>query len=116
MSGREELLLERMKGHIAAIHSHLGSMAREDFLADVKTKDAVYMRIFALAECVVKLRAENLSIIQNYPEAEWEGIVGLRNRLSHEYLGILPSFIWSSTRNLDDLARIIQKIIEDISA
>lgn len=116
MSGREQLLLTRMRDHVLAILAYVAGMDREAFLADAKTQDAVYMRIVALAECVGKMRQAGPAVIENYPEMEWEKIVGLRNRLSHEYLGVLPGPAWAAIQKLDSVLECIERIQRDMPA
>ncbi len=75
--------LEGIKEHAEAIKGYLPE-SKEAFLADVRTQDAVLMRLMALGEEIAHLSP---GFSEKHSDVHWYKIVGLRNRIAHGYLG-----------------------------
>ena len=62
---------------------------------------------------------ESISLLpeewKNYqPEMDWSGMVGFRNVLAHQYLGLELDSIWNIVQNyLPELSRAIEAIAEE---
>lgn len=89
-AGRDELLIARL----TAIRAYTAGLDLAGFLADVKTQDAVCMRIVALSESAAKLRQRMPDLEERFPEAGWRRLIGLRNLIAHAYADVLPEQIW----------------------
>ena len=63
----------------------------EQFQADSRTVDAVVRNLEVLGEAANALPA---AIQATAPAVDWRGLVGLRNRLIHEYFGVSLSTVW----------------------
>jgi uncharacterized protein with HEPN domain len=84
------LYLLHIKEAIEKIQNHLG--ANEVlFYEDDWTRDAVYRNLQTLSESTQKLSDE---IKSKYPSIDWKGYSGLRNVLTHQYLGIKAKLVW----------------------
>lgn len=78
---------------------------REAFMSSKQAQAAVKYSLQTLAESTQRLPDE---LKTNYPEIDWTAIAGLRNRLTHEYLGIDLAVLWDIVAN--DLEPLNQAI------
>jgi len=60
----------------------------EGFLADELTQHGIMRLIQILGEAARKISPE---FRQAHPEIPWQGIIGMRNRMVHEYFRIIPA-------------------------
>ena len=92
MSKREwKLFVEDILESIELIESYVHTMELSDFTKDRKTIDAV-VRNFEIIGEASKFIPDDIKT--RYPEIDWKGIIGLRNRIAHEYFGISVSIVW----------------------
>ena len=66
-------------------------MAQRDFENDDKTTDAVVRNLEIIGEAAGRLPKD---FVYQHSEIEWVKIVGLRNRIVHEYFGVDLQIIW----------------------
>jgi len=66
-------------------------MKFENFETDDKTIDAVVRNLEVVGEASRNI-PENVKA--RYPDVYWKGVVGLRNRIIHEYFGVDLKIIW----------------------
>jgi len=109
MSKREwKLFLEDILESMSLIEEYVKGMSFDDFKEDRKTIDAV-VRNFEIIGEAAKNIPENVR--KDYKDIDWIGIIGLRNRISHEYFGIDFSIIWNIIKlELPVVKKEIQKI------
>jgi len=92
MSKREwRLYVEDIQESIELVEKYVENMEFEDFKADRKTIDAV-VRNFEIIGEASKFIPEDIK--KDHPDVDWKGVVGLRNRIAHEYFGISLSILW----------------------
>jgi uncharacterized protein with HEPN domain len=92
MSKREwKLFVEDILESIELIESYVHNMELSDFTKDRKTIDAV-VRNFEIIGEASKFIPDDIKT--RNPEIDWKGIIGLRNRIAHEYFGISVSIVW----------------------
>ena len=92
MSNREwKLFVEDILESIELIESYVHTMELSDFTKDRKTIDAV-VRNFEIIGEASKFIPENIK--NKYADIDWKGIIGLRNRIAHEYFGISVPIVW----------------------
>lgn len=83
-------------------------MAKEDFLADRKTQQAVILNLIVLGEAATKIAAEAPEFVAAYPELPWQQMRGMRNRMAHGYFAIDLDVVWETLQvSLPDLERQI---------
>lgn len=63
----------------------------ERFLADELMQHAMMRLIQILGEAARKVSPE---FREAHPEIPWQGIIGMRNRMVHEYFRIIPAKVW----------------------
>ena len=67
------------------------SDGKEAFFADDRTQDAVLRNLQLVGESAKRLSADARS---EHPEEYWRSVIGLRNILVHEYLGVNLERVW----------------------
>lgn len=88
----DTLLLEDMIESIERISSYSAGMDREAFLSDRKTIDAVVRNLEIIGEASARLTDESKKLNS---DIEWPQIIGLRNRIVHEYFGVDAEIVWA---------------------
>jgi len=100
-----KLFVEDILESIGLIESYISNMNFDDFQKDRKTIDAVVRNLEIIGEASRGIPEE---IKNNHPEIDWKGIIGLRNRIAHEYFGISVSIVWEIIKS--DLPALKEKI------
>ena len=94
---------------IQRVESYTTGFTYEQFLADGKTQDAVIRNVEILGEAAKHLSA---GLIAAHSAVEWKGIVGMRDKLVHEYFGVNLDILWDVlTTKLPPLRAQIESII-----
>ena len=81
----------------------------EQFRSDELTQNAVMRQIQIIGEAARKV---SLQYQQEHPEVPWQGIIGMRNRLVHEYFRIIPERVWDvAEQDIPELIRLIKPLV-----
>lgn len=91
--------LEDISVAISDIRSFVQGMSADGFMADKKTVNAVVRSLEIIGEATGKIPED---VRERYPDVPWEEIIGMRNRLIHEYFGVDLDIVWQTIQ--DDLA------------
>ncbi len=86
-----ELLVEDIWESIEKIERYTAGMTRDSFQSDEKTTDAVVRNLEIIGEAAGRLSED---FTDRHSEIEWLKIIGLRNRIVHEYFGVDLQIIW----------------------
>ena len=78
---------------ITAIERYTQGMTREAFFEDDKTYNAVIRMLEIIGEASGKI---SIDIKEKHPQIPWRSIVGMRNKVIHEYFGVNLKVIWST--------------------
>ncbi len=112
MSKREwRLFLEDILESIQKIEQYVKGFNFEDFEKDDKSVDAVIRNFEIIGEA-----AKNIppTIRNKYQSIYWQGVIGLRNRVIHDYFGVDLKIVWQILKkNLPDLKDQVKDIIEN---
>ena len=104
------LFIEDILLSISAIERYVSDLSKEEFAEQDLIQDAVVRRLEIIGEAARQLPTELRDL---YPDIPWRRIAGLRNRLTHEYFGIVVDRVWNVVQ--DDLPTLKTKI-EDIQS
>jgi uncharacterized protein with HEPN domain len=85
-------------------------MNYEQFVSDEKTISAVVRELSVIGEAARKTTEDFRS---KNPHVPWEKILGMRNRLVHDYMGVQLPIVWQTIE--DDIPEL-KKIIDNILA
>lgn len=94
------ILIDDILESIEKIDSYIKNQNFEDFQEDSKTVDAVVRNLEIVGEAANQIPNE---VKQKFPSIKWRQIVGLRNRVIHEYFGVDLKIIWQEIKK--DLGR-----------
>ena len=103
-----DLLLDDICQAIEKATRYCAGMSFDTFAMDEKTADAVVRNLEVIGEAANRLPDE---FKETHSEIEWHKIVGLRNRIVHEYFGVDLEIIWHILhRELPSLQASIRRI------
>jgi uncharacterized protein with HEPN domain len=102
---RDNAYLADILDSARVIQQHLSGMTREQFLADLRTQDAVVRRFEIIGEAARHLSPEAQKAL---PEVPWNLVVGMRNLLIHDYDDVDPKRVWTDSQN--DLPPLIARL------
>jgi uncharacterized protein with HEPN domain len=113
MSGRPAaVLLEDIYEAIEKIERFLSGLDRDAFFQDDRTVDAVVRNLEIIGEAAGRLSEEFRS---THAEIEWRRMVGLRNRIVHDYFGIDLEIVWTILEQelpgLKEKIRLLRRIL-----
>lgn len=84
---------------------------QEAYLDSTLIQDGVLRNLQTLGQSAVKISEPFRKL---HPEIDWSGIVGFRNVLVHDYLGINLTRVWEIVQNdLPDLKQKIQAVLSE---
>lgn len=97
---------------IIEIESFIKGMTYRDFANDRKTSHAVIRCIEIIGEAAGNIPA---TLKDKYPAVPWKDIIGMRNKIAHEYFGVDYKIVWKTVKkSLPELrARIEELIIQE---
>jgi uncharacterized protein with HEPN domain len=90
---------------ILRIQEYTGGISWDEFLADIKTQDAVVRNLEVIGEAV-----KNLSdaLKTQHAQVPWRDMAAVRDRLIHHYFGVNNEIVWQIIQ--EDLPLILPKI------
>ena len=95
---------------IMDIHEFTKSIAYYQFENDKMRKLAVERQLEVIGQAANKISKETQNKIENVP---WGNLIGLRNKLAHDYGDILAERIWTiSKKSIQELLKELTKIDE----
>jgi uncharacterized protein with HEPN domain len=85
------LLVEDLWEAIEKIERYVSGLNHDNFVKDEKTVDSVVRNLEIIGEAANRLPD---SFKTQHSEIEWRKIIGLRNRVVHEYFNIDVEIVW----------------------
>ena len=87
------------------------SLAREQYDREETVQAASRYWIQTIGEAASRV---STTFQTAHPEIAWRAIIGMRNRIVHDYLGIDDDVVWEViTRNIPDLITQLEALIAD---
>jgi len=113
--GRGYLLrLADMKRVITEALRAIETQTLETFESDQNLYDASLYRILVVAEAANDLPP---ALLTHYPEVDWHELIGMGNRLKHQYFRVECSIAWHTlTVDFPQLLSVVSRMIEDSKA
>ncbi len=81
---------------VQAIQFYVAGQTAEEFLKDPKTQDAVLRRFLVAGEAATRLTPETRA---EFPQIPFPKIVGMRNRVVHDYGNVDFEIVWEIVRS-----------------
>jgi len=113
MSNREpKLLISDILDSAEKIKEYTANLSFENFLEDSKTIDAVIRNFEIIGEAARRLPK---IFKESFPSVKWSRVIGFRNRIVHDYMGIDFKIVWRIIQNdidklIDDLNKINREL------
>ena len=76
----------------------LEGMAKEDFLEDKRTQQAVIMNLIIIGEAATKLMDSYAEFTQINTQVPWRSMRGMRNRIAQGYFDINLDVVWDTVQ------------------
>jgi len=89
---------------IVNIDKFIKGMDFHKFFADLKTSHAVVRSLEIIGEAAGKIPDD---ITKRYSAVPWEKIVGMRNRMAHEYFGVETNLKFTVEKIILDYEKLI---------
>ena len=107
MKRNAKLYLEDIKDSLKKIKKYIRGLSFEGFRKDAKTQDAVIRNLEIIGEAANNIPRESKS---KYPRVPWKEIVGMRNKVIHEYFGVDVEILWKTIKeDIPELERSLKK-------
>ena len=103
-------LLEQILMFAKRIESGIKDVDLENFIADTDKQDAILYRLGQIGETANKVSDQEQ---EKYPNLFWDEMIGLRNRLFHDYYEIDLKRIYDITgKPISQLIKNLEGILE----
>jgi len=110
MSRDDAVVLDLLEA-CRSVREFLGSMTREQFSVDKKTRSAVLHQLLVLGEATKRLSIE---FRQRYTEIPWRELAGMRDRVIHAYDRVDLDLVWFALqRRLPTLESLLERWMHD---
>ena len=98
----------------ADVCSFVQGLAKDDFLADKRTQQAVIMSLMIIGEAATKAMEGYSAFTQEHPEVPWRNMRGMRNRMAHGYFDIDLHVVWETTQEwVPELVKQLPAVRQD---
>lgn len=95
MNKTPEVFVRHIIESVEYLESHLKGYTKVNFRKDRKTYNAVVRELEIIGEACSKLTTEFKNKFNDIP---WRKIIGMRNKLSHEYWNIDVNIVWEAAK------------------
>ena len=78
--------------------SFVEGMAKDDFLADKRTQQAVIMSLIVIGEAATKVMDGYVEFTRAHADVPWRSMRNMRNRMAHGYFDINLDVVWETVQ------------------
>lgn len=90
---------------------YLQNVSYEDFLKNDEKQDATVRVIEVIGEAVGNIPQQ---IQEKYPDVPWRDIIGMRNKIAHEYFGVDFETVWKVVKeDIPAVQPLFEKLKQD---
>lgn len=94
--------------------SFVEGLAKDDFLVDKRTQQAVIMSLIILGEAATKAMDGYAEFAHEHPEVPRRSMRGMRNRIAHGYFDINLDVVWDTVQTaLPELLKQLPSVRQD---
>lgn len=106
--------LDHIQQAAANARSFVEGLARDDFLTDKRTQQAVIMSLIIIGEAATKVMDGYAEFAQAHAEVPWRSMRNMRNRMAHGYFDINLDVVWETVQEwLPELLRQLTAVCQD---
>ena len=103
--------LSKIEESARIILKYIENSNYESFKGDLKTQDAVMMRLVSIGELVNRLIDNDPEFINENQQIPWNMIRGMRNKIAHDYFGIDSRLLFETARtSIPQLAEMMNAL------
>jgi uncharacterized protein with HEPN domain len=88
--------LDHMQQAATDARSFVEGLAKDDFLDDKRTQQAVIMSLIILGEAATKIMEGYAGFAETHSDVPWRSMRGMRNRIAHGYFDINLDVVWGT--------------------
>ena len=106
--------LDHMQQAATDACSFVEGVAKDDFLADKRTQQAVIMSLIIIGEAATKVMDGYAEFTQAHAQGPWRNMRGMRNRIAHGYFDINLDVVWDTVQTaLPELLKQLPAVRQD---
>lgn len=90
--------LDHMQQAATDACSFVEGLAKDGFLEDKRTQQAVILSLIIIGEAATKVMGGYAEFTQAHPEVPWRSMRGMRNRIAHGYFDINLDLVWDTVQ------------------
>ena len=106
--------LEHIQQAAIDARSFVDGLAKEDFLADKRTQQAVIMSLIIIGEAATKIMDGYTAFTQAHSEVPWRSMRNMRIRMAHGYFDINLDIVWDTVQEwLPELLKQLPSVLQD---
>ncbi len=106
--------LDHIQQAAADARRFVGGLAKDDFLADKRTQQAVIMSLIIIGEAATKVMDGYAAFAQTHPNVPWRSMRNMRNRMAHGYFDINLDVVWETVQEwLPELLNVLTAALHD---
>ena len=104
-----KIFLKHILESVEAVEKYTKKISKEKFAKDVEKQDAVIRRVEIIGEATRNISAD---FKVKHREIEWKEIIGMRDKLIHEYFGVSLNVVWNTIKkDIPKLKKQIQELL-----
>lgn len=107
MEKDDKIYVRHILDSIALIEKYTNGVNETDFFEQTLVQDGVIRQLEIIGEASNHVSKD---IKNTYPEIPWADIIGMRNKLIHDYLGVDTEKVWMTIQ--EDIPYLKEKISE----
>jgi len=95
------------------INEYVNRGGRKLFDKDTAIQDALIKQIEIIGEATRKISEE---FKKDYPGVPWKKMVGMRDKLVHDYMGVDLEAVWkTAVEDIPELKKLIEEVLENLT-
>ncbi len=106
------LLIVDILDSIKNIETYTANISYDDFIHNRQVSDAVNFNLQVIGEAANRISSE---VRDRFNVVKWRRIIGLRNRIVHDYFGINYEMIWKIiNKDIPELKYLLEEVLEKL--
>lgn len=111
MKKDDSVYLRHIADAIELIEEYVHGLSNDQFLSQAMAKDAVVREIEIIGEAANNISDEYQI---HHPEVPWGKMIGIRNKIVHEYFNVNFSIVWDTVQDdLPILKEAVKKLLRE---
>jgi len=105
--------LNDIKSECEYLMERTSDLTYDEFVSNEEFKRAFIRSLEIIGEATKHIPS---NLRKKYPQINWKSVVGIRNKIIHEYFGIDYEVVWKTIKEkIPEFYKVIKEIIEEIN-